>query len=267
MASGGFGFRAYTLFDTLVWIACLNILWMTFTVLGGVVLGVGPSTAAAHVLVRDKVRGNAAPLMRRFAREYFKNFAKGNALGLPLIAVGVALSLNWGYFSAGWDFGSQIASAGVLLAALFAAGTVCYLFPMFARYELSLPQYFLMSSRFAMRHLAGTVILLFVTAAAVFVCRSVPGLIPFFGVGAWLYVTGWLCDRFFTANDEAMSADAGATPGPVSTSTPTTAGATLATLPAPATLPVPATARAGRTPVAAGGPVPTSTPTTEASLA
>jgi uncharacterized membrane protein YesL len=66
-------------------------------------------------------------------------------------------------------------------------------------------QYFLMSSRFAMRHLAGTVILLFVTAAALFVWRSVPGLIPFFGVGAWLYVTGWLCDRFFTANDEAMA--------------------------------------------------------------
>ncbi|MGF6833536.1 putative membrane protein YesL [Paenarthrobacter sp. TE4293] len=208
MVSGGFGFRTYTLFDTLVWIACLNVLWVLFTILGGVVLGIGPSTAAAHVLVRDKVRGNATPLVRRFAKEYVKNFAKGNALGWPLIVVGAALVLNWGYFSAGWDFGSQIASAGILLAALIAAGTACYLFPMFARYELSIPQYFLMSSRFAMRHLAGTVILLFVTAAALFVCRSVPGLIPFFGVGAWLYVTGWLCDRFFAANDEAMSESA-----------------------------------------------------------
>ncbi|MCD4851695.1 DUF624 domain-containing protein [Arthrobacter sp. AK01] len=253
MASGGFGFRAYTLFDTLVWIACLNVLWIAFTVLGGVVLGVGPSTAAAHVLVRDKVRGNAAPLMRRFAREYFKNFAKGNALGLPLIAVGVALSLNWAYFSAGWDFGSQIASAGILMAALFAAGTVCYLFPMFARYELSLPQYFLMSSRFAVRHLAGTVILLFVTAAALFVCRSIPGLIPFFGIGAWLYVTGWLCDRFFTANDEAMAAavgDAaarGAASGPASAASPPPAAAA-------------ASAQSG------AGPVSTTTHSTEASL-
>lgn len=207
MASGGFGFKAYTLFDTLVWIACLNVLWIVFTVLGGVVLGFGPSTAAAQVLVRDKVRGGAAPLVRRFAKEYARNFGKGNALGLPLAAVGVALTLNWGYFSAGWDLGSQIVSAGVLMVALFGAGVTCYLFPMFARYSLSVPQYFLMSSRFAMRHLAGTVILLFVTATALFVCRSVPGLVPFFGIGAWLYVTGWLCDRFFTANDEAMEAD------------------------------------------------------------
>jgi uncharacterized membrane protein YesL len=221
MTSGTFGFRAYTLFDTLLWIACLNVLWIVFTVLGGVVLGVGPSTVAAHVLVRDKVRGNAVPLIRRFACEYFKNFAKGNALGLPVLVVAVALTLNWGYFSAGWDLGSQVASAAILVAVLFAAGAVCYLFPMFARYQLPLAQYFVMSSRFAMRHLAGTAILLFVTAAAVFACRSLPGLVPFFGVGAWLYVTGWLCDRFFTANDEAMASAVAASETAVAT-TPTT---------------------------------------------
>ena len=206
MTSGGFGFRAYTFFDTLLWIACLNMLWIVFTLLGGVVLGIGPSTAAAHILVREKVQGSATPLMRRYAKEYFKNFAKGNALGVPVLVVAAALALNWGYFSAGWDLGSQVASAAILLAVLFAAGTLCYLFPMFARYELTLPQYFVMSSRFAMRHLAGTVILLFVTAAAVFACRSLPGLVPFFAVGAWLYLTGWLCDRFFAANDDSMAA-------------------------------------------------------------
>lgn len=204
MTSGGFGFRAYTFFDTLLWIACLNMLWIVFTLLGGVVLGVGPSTAAAQILIREKVQGNVVPLGRRYAKEYFKNFAKGNALGVPVLVVAAALALNWGYFSTGWDLGSQVASAAILLAVLFAAGTLCYLFPMFARYELTIPQYFLMSSRFAMRHLAGTVILLFVTAAAVFACRSLPGLVPFFGVGGWLYVTGWLCDRFFAANDDAM---------------------------------------------------------------
>ncbi|MFJ4171997.1 YesL family protein [Paenarthrobacter sp. NPDC089714] len=206
MASGAFGFRAYTFFDTLLWIACLNVLWIAFTLMGGVVLGVGPSTVAAHILVRDKVRGNSVPLFRRFAREYFKNFAKGNVLGLPVLLVAAALVLNWGYFSGGRDLGSQLASIAVLLAMLFAAGAVCHLFPMYARYELPLPQYFLMASRFTMRHLAGTAILLFVTAAAVFACRAVPGLLPFFGIGAWLYVTGWLSDRFFTANDDSVAA-------------------------------------------------------------
>ncbi|MCX8456490.1 YesL family protein [Paenarthrobacter ureafaciens] len=213
MPSGGLGFRAYSFFDTLLWIACLNIFWITFTLLGGVLLGVGPSTAAAHILVRDRVRGNAAPLLKRFAREYFKNFLKGNLLGVPVLLVVVALFLNWSYFSAGWDLGSQVASMAVLLLVLFAAGALCHLFPMFARYELTIPLYFLMSSRFAMRHLAGTAILLFMTAAAAFACRQVPGLIPFFGVGAWLYVTGWLCDRFFSANDDAVAQGSAAADG------------------------------------------------------
>jgi uncharacterized membrane protein YesL len=79
---------------------------------------------------------------------------------------------------------------------------------MFARYELPLPQYLVMSSRFAFRHLAGTAILLFVTAAALYASQALPGLIPFFSIGAWLYVTGWLCDRFFAANDESVTAAA-----------------------------------------------------------
>ena len=104
-------------------------------------------------------------------------------------------------------------AAGVFVAAIFLAAVVCHLFPMFARYELPLPQYLLMSSRFALRHLAGTAILLFVTAAALFASQALPGLIPFFSIGAWLYVTGWLCDRFFTANDESVTADSGAGAG------------------------------------------------------
>ncbi|WP_251041872.1 YesL family protein [Arthrobacter sp. ISL-30] len=200
--------RAYTFFDTLAWIACLNVLWLVFTLAGGVVFGVGPSCAAAAVLVRRRIQGDAASLLRGFPREYFRNFLKGNALGLPMIMVAAALVLNWQYFSSGWDLGSQIAAAGVFLASIFAIAVFCYVFPMFARYELSVPGFFLTSSRFAMRHLAGTAILLFVTAAAVFACTAVPGIIPFFGIGGWLYVTGWLCDRFFTANDESLAASA-----------------------------------------------------------
>lgn len=197
--------RAYAFFDTLAWIACLNVLWLVFTISGGVVFGFGPSSAAAHVLVRRRVRGDAVPLLRNFSREYFRNFAKGNALGLPMIIVAGALALNWQYFSAAWGLFPQLAAAGVALAGLFAAAACSYVFPMFARYELPLAGYFFTSSRFAMRHLPGTAILLFVAAAATFACVSVPGIIPFIGVGGWLYVSGWLCDRFFAANDESVA--------------------------------------------------------------
>lgn len=205
MLSGTFSARAYSFFDTLVWIAGLNLLWIAFTLLGAGVFGAGPATAAAQILVRGRAAGDAAPLLRGFAPEYFRNFFRANALALPVMAVAAALALNWNYFSGARGVFPQAIAAGILVLAVFLAGGACYVFPMYARYQLPLPQYLLMSSRFAVRHLAGTVILLFVSAAAAYAARALPGLVPFFSIGAWLYVTGWLCDRFFTANDQSVA--------------------------------------------------------------
>ena len=206
MLSGTLSARAYSFFDTLVWIAGLNLLWIAFTLLGCGVFGVGPASAAAQIAVRKRAAGDAAPLLRGFAPAYFRNFFRANALALPVMAVAAALVLNWNYFSGGGGILAQLMAAGIFVAAIFLAGAVCYVFPMYARYELPLPQYLLMSSRFAVRHLAGTVILLFVSAAVVYASSSLPGLVPFFSIGAWLYLTGWLCHRFFTANDESITA-------------------------------------------------------------
>lgn len=205
MLSGTFSARAYSFFDTLVWIAGLNLLWIAFALLGGGVFGAGPATAAAQILVRKRARGEAAPLVRGFAAGYTRNFGRANMLALPVMAVSVALALNWNYFSTGRGIFPQLVAAAIFVAAIFLAGALCYVFPMYARYELPLPQYLLTSSRFAVRHLAGTVILLFVSAAVVYASMALPGLIPFFSVGAWLYLTGWLCDRFFAANDESVA--------------------------------------------------------------
>ncbi|MET4589509.1 DUF624 domain-containing protein [Arthrobacter sp. 754] len=205
MLAGTFSARAYSFFDTLLWIACLNLLWMLFTLLGLGILGAGPATAAAHILVRRRSRGEAAPLLKSFTREYFANFIRANALALPVMAVAVVLVMNWNYASRADGLISELLAAGTFVAALFLAAMVCYLFPLYARYELPVAQYLMTSSRFAVRHLAGTVILLFVSAAAVYASQTLPGLIPFFSIGAWLYVTGWLCDRFFTANDESVA--------------------------------------------------------------
>ena len=205
MLAGTFSARASSFFDTLLWIACLNLLWMLFTLLGLGVLGAGPATAAAQILVRRRSRGEAAPLLKSFTREYFANFARANALALPVMAVAIVLAMNWNYASRADGLMSELLAAGTSAAALFLAGVACYLFPMYARYELPLGLYLMTCSRLAVRQLAGTVILLFVSAAAIYASRTLPGLIPFFSIGAWLYVTGWLCDRIFTANDESVA--------------------------------------------------------------
>ena len=177
MLSGTFSARAYSFFDTLLWIACLNMLWIVFTLLGMGVLGAGPATAAAQILVRKRASGDQAPLLRSFAAEYFRNFGRANILALPVMGIAMALVMNWNFYSGSNGLAANLMTAGIFVAAIFLAGSACYIFPLYARYDLPLVQYFLTSSRFALRHLAGTVILLFVSAAAVYASSAVPGLI------------------------------------------------------------------------------------------
>ncbi|MBW4093902.1 MAG: DUF624 domain-containing protein [Acidobacteria bacterium] len=198
--------KAYSLFDTLAWIACLNLLWLVFSLLGLFFFGVGPSTVAAHDLVRRRVRGDVFPPLRTFWRSYRQNFIRGNALGLPVLLVGAMLAVNWVNFSAHAGFAPQFISVVVLVLALLFAATVCYMFPLYVRYELPVLHYVSKSSKFALTHLAGTVLLLVVTVAIGYASLRLPGLIPFFSFGAWFYVVGWLCDKFFEQNDASVAA-------------------------------------------------------------
>ena len=172
MLSGTFSARAYSFFDTLLWIACLNLLWIVFALLGLGILGAGPATASAQILVRKRSRGEAAPLLRGFVAGYFRNFVRANALALPLMGVSLALFLNWNWFAGAAGVLAEVMAALIFVLALVFAGIACHVFPMYARYQLPLAQYLLMSSRFAVRHLAGTVILLFVSAAVFFASSS-----------------------------------------------------------------------------------------------
>lgn len=139
MPSGSFNARAYSFFDTLLWIACLNLLWIFFALAGAGILGAGPATAAAHIAIRKRVRGDGAPLARSFASHYFSNFGRANAIALPVMGVAVVLAMNWNYFSRSGDVISQLVAAGIFVVAIFLAGAACYLFPMYARYELPWP--------------------------------------------------------------------------------------------------------------------------------
>ncbi|MGW1347090.1 DUF624 domain-containing protein, partial [Kribbella sp. NPDC002412] len=51
MSSPGWSIKLYDAADEVVWAIKLNALWIVFTLLGGVALGIGPATLAACSLV------------------------------------------------------------------------------------------------------------------------------------------------------------------------------------------------------------------------
>ncbi|HEX4811237.1 MAG TPA: DUF624 domain-containing protein [Nonomuraea sp.] len=183
--------------------ARLNLLWIVFTLLGGVVLGLGPATVAAYTLARRHHRHESFQGWREFWAVYRREFVRGSLLVLPLALAATVLIGNHLYLSAlGPGTGPLRVVTYAALVALVAAGA--YLGPLYVHYELPLWRYIPKASLLALTRPASTALLLFTLSAIVFATATVPALAPLFGVGAWIHLNTWLCLRFFEENEARL---------------------------------------------------------------
>jgi uncharacterized membrane protein YesL len=191
--------------EEVVWIAKLNAVWILFTLLGGVVLGLGPATLAAATVSRRHHRGEEVQLLRSTWVAYRRAFVPGNLIGLPLTAVGLLLAWNWRIAD---DSGNVAMAVLVGCAAGGYAAVVAVLPPLYAHYDLPTGGYLPAASKFALVNLPGTILLIFILLAVGFASYLMPGLLIFVSFGLWISVDSYLCQRFFDANDDRIAARA-----------------------------------------------------------
>ncbi len=194
--------RAYHACDLLYRVAALNLLWIGFTLLGGVLLGAAPATVAAHTLARRQIRGETVPVVREFGRVWRAEFGRANVLLLPAGLVGGLLWLNWLLFGAAQDAAGIALAAAVLLAAVLTLAWYAVLVPLYVHYDLPLSAYPAAASRFVLANPAPAAMLLVVAAGIAGITATVPGLLPFLSIGAWVHLDTALCLSFFHRNDE-----------------------------------------------------------------
>lgn len=197
----GWSIRIYAVCDELLWAARLNLLWIAFTLLGGVILGIGPATVAAYSVARRHAMGESFHVWPAFAAVYRKEFARGSLLVLPLVAAGIVLAGDYLYFTAQGAAGLRVTTYTALVALAVVAA---YLLPMYAHYDLRPLACLPKASLFALTRPAASILLLFclgtVTAAAV----SFPVLALTVAVGGWIQLNTWLCLRFFAENEARL---------------------------------------------------------------
>lgn len=185
------------------WAAKLNLLWIVFTLLGGVLLGLGPATVAAYTLARRRARGESIHDWTEFWHVYRREFVRASLLVLPLALVATVLIGNLLYFAAlGPGLEPLRIATIVALAAL--AGVAAYVGPLYAYYDLPLWAYIPKASLLALTRPASSVLLLFALSAIVFATATLPVLAPLISVGAWIYLNTWLCQRFFQENEARL---------------------------------------------------------------
>ncbi|WP_336208906.1 YesL family protein [Nonomuraea sp. LPB2021202275-12-8] len=183
--------------------AQLNLLWIVFTLAGGVLFGLGPATVAAYTLARRHARGESIHAWTEFWHVYRREFVRGSLLILPVAALATVLFGNYLYLSA-LGPGSGALRMATFVALLALAGVGTYLGPLYAHYDLPLRAYLPKASLLALTRPAASVLMLFVLSAIAFATAAAPFLAPVISVGAWISLNTWLCQRFFQENEARL---------------------------------------------------------------
>lgn len=197
----GWSIKLYNATDEVVWAIKLNALWILFTLLGGIALGIGPATLAAYSLARRRSSGESFHALPAFRTAFRQEFRRGTLVVLPLVALGVVLIGNYLYFAALGTALPRLAS----LAALVALGLIAaYALPMAVHYDLGIRTLLPKASLVALARPASSLVLLFVALSIAYLSAK----FPVFGIvlagGAWIQLDTWLCLRFFAENEARL---------------------------------------------------------------
>ena len=131
----------YNLAEWITKFAYLNLLWILFTLLGGVFLGLFPSTISMFAVVRAWLKGDTdISVFRTFWKHYRDEFLKSNRLGVFVAVLIVFIALDIFYIQSSesnllhWTYLPLFAFMLLFVMFLF------YLFPSFVHFDTKLGQ-------------------------------------------------------------------------------------------------------------------------------
>jgi len=119
----------------------LHLLWAVFTLLGLIAFGLFPATAGVFAVARKWMEeGEDTLIFKTFINVYKSTFIQINGLGYVMVGIGAFLTYD---FILSREFvGSMIIHILLLFFSVLFILVLCYLFPVFVRYDLQFFLYF-----------------------------------------------------------------------------------------------------------------------------
>lgn len=183
----------YTILEWITKFAYVNLLWIIFTLAGGVILGFYPATIAMFGMVRDWLLGKSdLPVLKTFWLYYKRDFLKSNKMGLIInilfafiiidiyyIQVNINEALSWTYIPL---------FAFMLFVALF----LFFIFPSFVHYDLKVVSLMKNALLIMIINPIHSFLMIVCIVSAFFIMRAVPALFVIFGAVTYAFITTWL---------------------------------------------------------------------------
>jgi uncharacterized membrane protein YesL len=122
-------------------LAFLNILWISFSLLGLVIFGFFPATVAMFAVVRKWMLGNdEMSIFKTFWTAYKKEFLKSNLLGIMIVAIGLILYIDFQFVSHSSNHIVSMLYVPLFILIFIFISMLFYIIPIFVHYDMKITQ-------------------------------------------------------------------------------------------------------------------------------
>ncbi|WP_456271191.1 YesL family protein [Bacillus sp. AK031] len=194
----------YRISEWIMRLAYVQFLWFIFTIAGAVFLGAFPATSALFTVIRKWVMGeHDISIFATFKSAYKKDFWKINGLGWLLAVIGFILLVDLMIFNFG-ENGLSALIRVMVISFLFIYGlTLLFFFPVYVHYSFSFKEYIKNSFLFSLASPGFTLIIIIGYFILFKVLAFLPGLVPFFSIALFAYLSMWCSFKIFQRMDKS----------------------------------------------------------------
>ncbi|EKN65240.1 integral membrane protein [Neobacillus bataviensis LMG 21833] len=175
-------------------IAQFQLLWIVFSLCGGIIFGVMPATAGLYSVMRKWMMGNVdnQSYVKVYWTTFRKEFWKANALGGIIIIISFLIYLNFSLIRFTHGPAYWFLLIFVFMLSLLFFILLLYIFPVYAHFDSKFRRYFSISLLIGISFPFHTLLMAVGYYAVYLLFITVPGLIPFFGVSLCAFLSMWV---------------------------------------------------------------------------
>ncbi|MBP1969307.1 putative membrane protein YesL [Virgibacillus natechei] len=195
-----------TLYNILEWItrfAYINILWVFFTLVGGVIFGLIPSTTALFAVIRQWLKGNSnTPVFKSFWAYYKSDFLKSNRLAIFIYICTIIIGYNLIFLQAQLDHTITWTSVPLLAGMLLFLLVLFYIFPVFAHYDVKVTKVIKNAFLTMLVSPIHTFLMIICLVSFYVIVTFIPALFFIFGASFYAFITMWTALQAFHKIDK-----------------------------------------------------------------
>jgi uncharacterized membrane protein YesL len=122
-------------------LAFLNLLWISFSLLGLIIFGFFPATVAMFAVARKWMLGNEEmSIFKTFWTAYKREFLKSNLLGVIIVAIGLILYIDFQFVQHAANSFASFLYVPFFIITLIFISMLFYIIPIFVHYDMKLSQ-------------------------------------------------------------------------------------------------------------------------------